>query len=287
MIIIAVITLGIIYVASEYFGINTTRPAANSTIYTSAENTDNSPIAADTDWQKTLTGISGAPNSDNSLGGLKTTSTTPPDSNTETSLLGKMLFSNYVQFKSSGGQITTDNANSLAAQVLNNQNIMAKPKVYDFSDIKIGKDDSLYATGIYVIKLGDLFNNNQTTGNEAVYARDAIEQNDASIAKNIDPIIIAYKNTLTGLLSATTTPTAASIHLDLINAMSTRLFAAEMMRNIVIDPAAGITGAGQYMNGINQMYAAMTELQKFLATKGMVISTSTGTVSIATTTLQQ
>jgi hypothetical protein len=164
----------------------------------------------------------------------------------------------------------------MVSDALSNPNIIPTTKVYDFSNIKIGTDDSTTATLTYGQKLGDLFkNNNNAVGNEAVYARDSEEQNDLSVLANIDPLITSYKNILTGLLNTVSPPSLAKIHLDLINAMSERLSTAELLRVINTDPAAGLEGAGQYTRSIQDLFNAFTELKQYFATRGINFGTTT------------
>ena len=107
-------------------------------------------------------------------------------------------------------------------------------------------------------------------GNEATYARDSAEQNDPSILKSIDPIITSYKNILNGLLGMTVPPTIASMHLNLVNAMSERLSVAEILRMTDTDPAASLEGAGQYLTALQDLSNAFGAIRQYFTTLKVV-----------------
>jgi hypothetical protein len=158
---------------------------------------------------------------------------------------------------------------------LNDPNIVTQTKVYTFADIKIGKDDSVNASLLYGQELGALFKNNNALGNEAVYARDGEEQNDPTILAKIDPIIADYKNILNGLLNITAPPSIASMHLDLVNAMSERLSTAELLQIVNTDPAAGLQGAGQYLNSLQDFSKAFQQIEQYFGVLKNDFSTTT------------
>ena len=68
---------------------------------------------------------------------------------------------------------------------------------------------------------------------------------------------------MNGLLATVVPPSLAKIHLDLVNAMSARLFVAQMLRKINSDPAAGLEGAGQYLSALQGLSNAYGELKQY------------------------
>ena len=220
-------------------------------------------ILADNDWQKVLVGT-GVGSSDKSLIQEKIRLQFKRLSLKQQSLVN-MFCSGYLQLQQSGQDISTDTVNSLVSSALNNPSIVPTAKVYAFSDIKIGKDDSITAAIMYGKNISLFFENNNAVGNEAMYARDAEEQNDPTISAKIDPIITAYQNILSGLLATIAPPSLAKIHLDLINAMSERLIdMTKLLRVGNTDPAAGLEGAGQYLNGLQDLNNAFGALKNIL-----------------------
>lgn len=238
-----------------------------------------STVIADNDWQKVLVGAGVSPSKSGSLdAGTKASQTQPVL--TETEKLGQALISKYLQLQQSGAVMSTDTISSMVSGALSNPSIAPAAKVYSFSDIKIGKDDSVNASAAYGQKVGRLFESNNALGNELVYARDSEEKNDPTILENIDPVIASYKNILGGLLSIVATPSLAKTHLDLINAMSERLMVAQLLRNINNDPAAGLQGAGKYMSSMQDFGNALAELKQYLDfLKANFSATTTGSVS--------
>lgn len=273
MIIVGVIIVGGAFVFAEYRNVIPAQIKYTAPVVSAYSIDATSTAIADNDWQKVLVGTNPAAAKQKSLGGGTTLTQNQPL--TETDLIGQALVAQYLQLGQSGTAINSNSINAAVSQVLNNPNIITPAKTYTFADIKIGKDDGATSTLMYGAALGTLFQNNDTQGNdEAVDARDSVEQNDPTILAKIDPIIVDYKNILNGLLSMTAPPTLAKIHLDMVNAMSERLSTAELLRKINTDPAAGLQGAGRYINGLNDLSDAFRELQQYFGTRGINFGTT-------------
>ena len=282
MIIAAAIVVVGAFVLSGYRNVMLGHAQYTSPLVSAPNSIGTSTTIADTDWQKVLVGAGiGNLAKNGSLGSGATSVQSKPL--TETDKLGEVLVSEYLQLQQSGGNESADTVNAMVSQALSNPNIVPQTKVYAFSDIKIGKDDSINASLVYGQNLGVLFKDNNAVGNEAVYARDAAEQNDPTILNNIDPIIASYKNILNGLLGMTAPPSIASMHLDLINAMSERISSAELLRMTDTDPAAGLQGAGQYLNALQDLSNAFGAIKQYFA----VLKANFGTSTASSTMINQ
>ncbi|MDR3558642.1 MAG: hypothetical protein P4L61_03855 [Candidatus Pacebacteria bacterium] len=235
-----------------------TTPPSISTVSNSSPT-----ILADSDWQKVLvgTGVTVPGKAD-----APETASSSQSSLTETAKIGQYLVSGYMQLQQSGETISTDTIDSLVSSALSDPNVVSAAKVYAFSDIKIGKDDNILADMAYGQSIAALFKKNPTVGNEATYARDSEEQSDPTILAKIDPIVKAYQNILSGLLATAVPPSLAQIHLNLVNAMSERLAVAKLLRSINTDPAAGLEGAGQYLNALQDFLNAFKSLEQYFGT---------------------
>jgi hypothetical protein len=279
MIIAAIIIVGGAFALDQYSNVLPAKIAYSSpTVLTPSVNTSNATLA-DNDWQKVLVGAGvGNLAKNGSLNSGTTSVQIKPL--TVTSKLGQALVSEYLQLQQSGGDESTDTINAMVSGVLNNPNIVPTAKVYTFANIKIGKDDSQNADLVYGQELAALFKNNNVVGNEATYARDAVEQNDPTISAKIDPIITSYENILNGLLGTTAPPSIASIHLDLVNAMSERLTTARLLRTVNTDPAAGLEGAGQYLTGLQDLSNAFGKIKQYFDTLKVNANAVTETSSV-------
>jgi len=229
-----------------------------------ASNGSSPTILADSDWQKVLvgTGISMPGKSGPVSAGTTSTQSAPL---TETAKLGQTIVSEYLQMQQSGQDISSSTVDEMVSNALNDPNIVTTAKVYSFSDLKIGKADTVAVALTYGQQVSQLFKNNNSVGNEATYARDSEEQNDPAIAAKIDPIIATYQTILNSLLSMSVPPSAAKVQLDLVNTMSERLTVAKQLRSINTDPAAGLQGAGQYLNALQDFSKAFLELKQYFA----------------------
>jgi hypothetical protein len=63
--------------------------------------------------------------------------------------------------------------------------------------------------------------------------------------------------------------------------MSERLNTAELLRTINTDPAAGLTGAGQYLNALQDLSNAFGAIQQYFDTLKVNASTVTATSSMS------
>jgi len=275
----AIIIVGGAFVVVEYGSAIPAQQKSRPSPAISASPGTTSIATADSDWQKVLVGAGvGNLAKKGSLGSGAAGAQSAPL--TMTNKLGQMLVSGYLQLQQSGGDESTDTINSMVSQALNDPDVVPTRKVYSFSDIKIGKNDSVNAALVYAQNIITLFDNNNAVGNEAVYARDAVEQNDPTISAKIAPIIVSYKNILNGLLGMIVTPSIASIHLDLVNAMSERLFSAELLRVVNTDPAAGLEGAGEYLTGLQDLSNAFREIKQYFDTLKINFNATTASSSI-------
>jgi hypothetical protein len=277
IIIAAIIIVGGVFILARNRNVISAQVEYTAPVISTVPVTTTSVAIADSDWQKVLVGTDpAAAGLGKNLGTGATTTENKPL--TETGKLGQVLVSDYLQLQQSGVTESTDTIDAMVSHALSDPDIVPTAKVYDFSDIKIGKDDSINATIVYGQKLGALFSNNNAVGNEAVYARDSAEQNDPTILAKIDPIITAYRNILTGLLAITAPPTIASMHLDLVNAMSERLYTAEMLRSS--DPTASLEGAGEYLTALQDLYNAFGKIKQYFDILKTNFSTTTASSSI-------
>ena len=282
LIIIAAILVGGAFVFAGYDTIPTPAAAPTQALSVAPAEATSTAIATDGDWQKALVGTGIGAGQGKSLGTEASSEQAP--SLTTTDKIGQALVSQYIALGQNGGAINSNTINAAVSQVLNNPNIIPPAKVYSFSDIKIGKDDSQNADLAYAESIGPLFNNNSTKGNnEATDARDSVEQNDPAILTKIDPVITAYKNILNGLLATVAPPSIAAIHLDMVNAMSERLSTAQLLQSINSDPAAGLVGVGRYLTGVQDMYKAFEELRVYFASRGFNFGTAATSTQAAST----
>jgi len=264
---IIILSIAVILAAFAYIEFGNPLPASTKYIAPglSFGSSDRAGVAlADNDWQKVLTGTDPAAMQGKSLGtGTKPAKAAPL---TQTEKLGQYLVSGYLQLQQSGEDIGTDTVDALVSNALNNPDIVETAKTYAFSDLKTSKDTSIVAVVSYGQSVVALFKNNDALGNEAAYARDAEEQNDPTVAAKIDPIIATYQSILNSLLATPTPPTLLKIHLDLVNAMSERLMVAKLLRSVNTDPAAGLEGAGQYLNALQDFNNAFGALKQYFGT---------------------
>src|ERR1035437_1293024 len=169
MIIGAIIIVGGGFVFAEYRNVIPAQTEYTAPAVSAYSVNATSTAIADNDWQKVLVETTPATAKQKSLGGGTTSTQSQPL--TETEKLGQSVISDYLQLKQSGGSASTSTINAIISHALNNSSIVTTAKVYDFSNIKIGKDDSKYADSLYGKGLVTILSKNTLVGDAAVYAR--------------------------------------------------------------------------------------------------------------------
>jgi hypothetical protein len=197
---------------------------------------------------------------------------------TPTDQLSRDFFARYMVLNQAGLADDPDSQANLIGEVLKDGVVLQKPKVYTAADIKITPDNSVQGIRAYGNLVGGIFasNYNPKTRNELVIAKESVDQEDPAILKEIDPIIVSYKNILTGLLKTPTPASQSETHLMMVNGMSTALFSAESLRKIDKDTLSGIQGSSVWLGAAQTLNKALNSLKTVFAANGISYSPGEG-----------
>lgn len=198
-------------------------------------------------------------------------SKTPTEDLTPTDLLARDFFARYMELRQAGLSQDSQSQIEVAQQVLKNGLVLATPKVYGASSIKVKNDSSPTSVKKYGNDMGNVFiTYSINSRNEAVIAKESLEKENPELLKEIDPIITSYKNILNGLLKIEVPQEMVSIHLNLVNAMSGVLFSAESFRKSGADPIQGVQGTVQYLASSRNLSAAFNSLKNHFSSLGII-----------------
>ncbi len=189
---------------------------------------------------------------------------------TQTDKLARDFFAHYVELKQAGMSNDKDSQAEITNTLIQNGLLAATPKLHTPKEIKTKVDNSVAAKTLYGNEIGLVFKQNQLLGrDEAVIAKESQEQEDPEILKEIDPIIAKYKAIIAGLLKISVPSDIASLHLDLINAVSRFLFVAESYRQMGVDPIRGLQGAKEHIPAGQALADAFQAIRNLLLGSGI------------------
>ncbi len=194
---------------------------------------------------------------------------------TPTDKLARDFFARYMELRKSGLSDDKQSQQELIGTVLKNGIILETVKLYTLKNILTTSDTSKEAVAKYANEVGTVFNKYQHDGrDEGIIVKDSLEKEDPDILKEIDPIIIVYKNTLNAILKIPAPTTMATTHLNLVNAVNKFLFNAESFRKTDVDPMKGIQGATGYLEAGKSLINAFQAIKDNLSAMDIVFSPS-------------
>ncbi len=190
---------------------------------------------------------------------------------TSTDILARDFFAKYMELKQVGLSEDKQSQEEMISQVLKGGLVIEKPKDYTFSSIKIITDNSKEASKKYGNDTGVIFQRYiiKDSRGEMVIEKDALDKEDFTILKELDPIIISYKNMLSALLKTNVPEKMSSIHLDIINSLNGLIFADESLKKLELDPVSGVQGTANYLESTKKLNMAFNNLKNFLNNQGI------------------
>ena len=277
LIIIAILVVGGSFVFAEYRNDKVENvyvaPIAIDSVDTGASEIDNDGDGMK-DWEEILLGSN--PNDPKSKGSVAVKSSVtadltknPAEKLSPIDLVSRDFFARYMELRQIG--ISSDKANQeeLAARTLGNI-VLPQPNPYKINEIQTKTDDSKEAVEQYGSEIGAIF---KTYGiksrNEAVIAKEALEKDDMSLLKEIDPIIVSYKNIINALIKVEAPQAMATMHLDLVNGLNSALFLAQSFRNVESDPVAGLQATSYYQITEQSLGNALRAIKSYFTYLGI------------------
>lgn len=220
------------------------------------------------DWEEALLGTDPNKADDKSLieKARNNTSTHTEIESTETltstDVLARDFFARYMELKQVGLSTDKQSQENLVGQVLKSGLILDNPKKYELKDIIVITDTSKEAIKKYGNDIGAVFKKyNANNRDEAVIAKEAIDKEDYKILKEIDPIILNYKNIINNLLKIQAPKSISDTHLALINSVNLFLFVSESLRKVDVDPVKGLQGVNRELEAAKALDDALRSIK--------------------------
>ncbi len=187
-----------------------------------------------------------------------------------TQIFGRQLLSNIIQMQNAGVEpdevLLTDMAEDLSLQGFQSQR---PPVRYKMSSINVTReytDQDLYA---YFVSLVDALKKYmpEKENGEPVIAMRALDEEDYTILKDIDPIIEHYESLLSVMTSIKVPQSVSYYHLDLTNGISMAKNSAEAFRSLDNDPLRGMTALSSTIESIDIIAASYQAIEDYVQLK--------------------
>lgn len=269
MILIAILLVGGAFLLAEY-----RNKQAEQLIYTGttiATSSDLSDYENATDWKNILLAT------DKNASSTVKDITKQPEKLTPVDVLGRDFFARYMELRQMGNVDDPLSQQVLINEVLRNGFVTDSPKVYAGTDIVVKEDVSMASIRQYGNDLGSILKTYSVQSrNEAVITQEALTKSDPTILKELDPILVSYKNILTNILKIPVPQTLAKNHLDLVNIMSSSIFMIENFKKSVDDPIAGIQATNLAVKNTENVISIFDNIRKSFSSLGITYSASEG-----------
>lgn len=189
---------------------------------------------------------------------------------TVTDQLGINMFMQYWTAKQSGLEKDPQVVSSITEKFVGGVGGLIPGLSYDESDLKIGPDSDFAALERYAqstfSSLGKI-----PQQDAATIAKDAFDNDDMEILKQIDAIVSSYDKIL-GELGTTVVPAPlVQNHLDLINGIAIALENAKAIRIADKDPARSLAAISNYMTGYEKISSAVSGIDDYYSSRGILL----------------
>ncbi len=237
----------------------------------SSANANPTDIPVNSDWQKQFLASGSGSNVAYKSSGTAAKTKTPVQ--TLTDKVSQDFFTQVWQIHQAGLDSDTGTLDTVSSNFADQVAAAAAPTVYSAKDMKISADESSGAIALYAKNLMMALKK-IPTGDAATIANDALSGSNSSSLKNIDPIVVGYKQVLASLRAIPVPQSFSGYHLNITNAISTLLFNAAALRKADVDPVRGLGAISIYIQGMQQLSSALDDLQNGFTAAGIVFADS-------------
>ncbi len=196
------------------------------------------------------------------------------DDTNSTDKLSQEFFTEYLSTKQSGGVMSDTDKTALIGQLVAKETSTASAfKKYTLSDLKALSDGSQEAIRTYGNTLGEIIITNSTTHLESELSilQTAITNQDKEKLKDLDPIISRYQAVIDKSLATAVPPTAMTLHLNFINAVSGLLDSITKMKSVIDDPLVSLKGLNIYSDSRDALVKSISDLSTYFKSDGVVM----------------
>lgn len=191
---------------------------------------------------------------------------------TATDKLGQQLFTSYMELKQANLLDNTDVVNQTAEDLVTSSFNAEQPKIYTQKDLHIISASDEQTLKQFSSSVTDTIDSYTAKESEASIIQEYLTNSDSAILKRLDPIISTYKRMVAELLSVPTPQVMAADQLQIINAFSSLLFAAQSLQISDSDTVKGLAGVTMHVNGTQQVTNALENMNTTLSDKGVILT---------------
>jgi len=210
-------------------------------------------------WKESLNDV--MPSTKNS----SATSDATPEKLTLTDTFARNFFTQYANLQQSGVKVTSDNADQIASDYLKSTPLPTiTAKQYTASDLSLINSNQAelqnYRDAVTAIFAKDWPNGNP---NELNIFQQAFVNNNPQALANLSAVIKKYQNTLQDSLDLAVPKLAVSLHLNMVNALSTYIKTLQMIGLAYTDPIAGLAALNVYQTNQANLLFSMGNLRTY------------------------
>ena len=230
-------------------------------------------ISTNTDWRKQF--IEPSKSNTFKVSAKNASSSAQTEQLTATDKLARNFFTKYMDLRQAGLSTNQNAVNSAVNDLIDTSVANTElPKPFTKANIhtvSLSDNSTLtnYGQAISGIEWAYIPSKDN---NEAVIAEKALEQNDMSLLKQIDPVIVNYQKALSIMSSMSVPEPLASYHIDLMNGINLELFNAKALRHIDTDPVSGVSAINLEVTALTNMNDAVTSMTQYFSNNGVSVS---------------
>lgn len=189
---------------------------------------------------------------------------------TETDKFSRELFSTLAALNQSGAmdQVTVDKISSSLAEHIQNP---AQKKVYNVSDIKIIRDNSVAAVKKYNAALDNIIEVKYPIKGNVIETlqRFLVDENnvDAGVLAELDPIIEQRNKIIDAIVKTDVPESLAPLHLDFINALQKYSETLSALQLFDTDPIVTLGAISKFEENVTVMESAVNNLKNAIQAK--------------------
>jgi len=194
-----------------------------------------------------------------------TATSTEPENLSLTDTFARNFFTQYVNMQQSGTKVTVDNAESVAKSYLKTATLpTVTAKQYSANELTL-IDSNQTSLKNYQQTLAGIFNKYWPAGstNELAIMQKAFVNNNPNALADMNKVIAKYQEVSKGLLSTPVPKLAVSLHLNMINTLSTYIQTLKMIQLAYTDPLSGLVGLNEYQTNQANVLVSIANLRVY------------------------
>ncbi len=189
---------------------------------------------------------------------------------TRTDILSRDLFSQFMKLQNSdllGQQEILDQVTeNLAEYHIDSQTSIRNYALSDIRTIPASDRESLNNFALAIAESIKIANIKKT---ESVIVQEYITKNDPRVLKDLDPIIAAYRKTISSLLAVPVPQVLVEPYLSLLNSYNSLLVSAQSLRVLDTDSVKGLAGVKTHIDGATNLVMSIKSMYDILASGGV------------------